>query len=189
MSTLRDEWRRMQATLIVISHHLQTPYTSTDEHPDAAEWTPWSRFVLPRAEAMRSAVTEALAERDALRAQVERVRALHRPWIFPSNAVGVRHCWTCRKKGGRLVKWPCPTGAALDGQAEGEAHAVPRCPVCRHAPHGNDTCFNMASDECDSGDFDRTVCPEPCGAMHSYCTGCGSRADECAHEAEGEAGR
>lgn len=35
---------------------------------------------------------------------------------------------------------------------------------------------------CDSGNFDRAICPEPCGMMHSYCTTCGERADKCAHE-------
>lgn len=33
---------------------------------------------------------------------------------------------------------------------------------------------------CDNGDFDRTICPEPCGSMHSYCTRCGARAGACA---------
>ena len=33
--------------------------------------------------------------------------------------------------------------------------------------------------ECDSGDFDRTICD--CGAMHSYCTSCGTRQDDCPH--------
>lgn len=35
---------------------------------------------------------------------------------------------------------------------------------------------------CDSGDFDRSVCPPPCGTMHSFCTTCGQRQDRCAHE-------
>lgn len=35
---------------------------------------------------------------------------------------------------------------------------------------------------CDSGHFDRTVCPEPCGYMHSFCSICGRRADACAHD-------
>ena len=40
----------------------------------------------------------------------------------------------------------------------------------------------MADHVCDAGDFDRTVCPEPCGMMHSYCTFCGKRQDSCAHD-------
>lgn len=39
---------------------------------------------------------------------------------------------------------------------------------------------------CDWGHFDRTVCPDPCGGMHSYCTVCGRRADPCAHDQGGE---
>jgi hypothetical protein len=35
---------------------------------------------------------------------------------------------------------------------------------------------------CDSGNFDRTICPDPCGAMHSFCDTCGQRQDPCAHE-------
>jgi hypothetical protein len=42
--------------------------------------------------------------------------------------------------------------------------------------------------ECDSGHFDRVVCPEPCGVMHSYCTVCGRRVDPCAHDGEVEHG-
>lgn len=38
----------------------------------------------------------------------------------------------------------------------------------------------MSDHECDSGHFDRTVCAEPCGAMHSFCSICGKRADRCA---------
>ena len=33
---------------------------------------------------------------------------------------------------------------------------------------------------CDTGYFDRTLCPEPCDMMHSYCTLCGKRQDRCA---------
>lgn len=35
---------------------------------------------------------------------------------------------------------------------------------------------------CDSGDFDRTECPPPCGCMHTFCTVCGDRQDPCAHD-------
>lgn len=37
---------------------------------------------------------------------------------------------------------------------------------------------------CDTGHFDRTICPGPCGTMHSYCATCGERQDACAHEAQ-----
>lgn len=36
--------------------------------------------------------------------------------------------------------------------------------------------------ECNSGYFDRTICPEPCGMMHYYCTVCGARDDTCVHD-------
>lgn len=36
---------------------------------------------------------------------------------------------------------------------------------------------------CDTGHFDRTICPEPCGSMHSFCATCGERQDPCAHDA------
>lgn len=35
---------------------------------------------------------------------------------------------------------------------------------------------------CDSGFFDRSICPDPCGLMHSFCTVCGNRADTCVHD-------
>lgn len=40
----------------------------------------------------------------------------------------------------------------------------------------------MSEHRCDTGHFDRTLCPEPCGYMHSYCTTCGERQDPCAHD-------
>lgn len=38
------------------------------------------------------------------------------------------------------------------------------------------------SEECAHVDswFSRTLCPEPCGMMHNYCTECGTCIDECA---------
>ena len=32
---------------------------------------------------------------------------------------------------------------------------------------------------CDTGHFSRTICPEPCGMMHYYCTECGEPQDRC----------
>ena len=40
----------------------------------------------------------------------------------------------------------------------------------------------MADHRCDTGNFDRTLCAPPCDTMHSYCTTCGERQDECAHD-------
>lgn len=39
---------------------------------------------------------------------------------------------------------------------------------------------------CDTGNFDRTLCPEPCGSMHSFCSTCGVRQDPCAHDQPAE---
>ena len=44
----------------------------------------------------------------------------------------------------------------------------------------------MSEHTCDTGHFDRTICPEPCGMMHSYCATCGKRADNCAHDPDPE---
>src|SRR5690625_3934721 len=53
--------------------------------------------------------------------------------------------------------------------------------VERHNPyHANTRAETTTAHECDSGDFDRTICG--CGAMHSYCTGCGTRQDDCKTE-------
>ena len=55
-----------------------------------------------------------LAERDALAAKVEAVRALHRPYSpFRGNAL---FCGEC--EGDEFVPYPCPTARALDGGAE-----------------------------------------------------------------------
>lgn len=40
----------------------------------------------------------------------------------------------------------------------------------------------MMAHVCDTGHFDRTICPEPCGRMHSFCTTCGERQDSCDHD-------
>jgi hypothetical protein len=38
----------------------------------------------------------------------------------------------------------------------------------------------MTAHVCDTGEQDRTLCPEPCGTGHVYCTVCGERQDQCA---------
>ena len=37
----------------------------------------------------------------------------------------------------------------------------------------------MAEHICDAGHFDRSICPEPCGMMHSYCSICDRMMDYC----------
>lgn len=41
-------------------------------------------------------------------------------------------------------------------------HACPRCPC----PHADQV-------------FDRSICPEPCGVMHTYCLDCGEALETC----------
>lgn len=66
---------------------------------------------------------DAIAERDAALAAIERVRAIHRPVeIEPSSTI----CGECSFKlpngkfFGKVEEWPCPTLAALDGAPEPE---------------------------------------------------------------------
>ena len=68
-------------------------------------------------------IAEARAERDAALAALERVRAIHRPVeIEPSSTI----CGECSfklpngKYFGKIVEFPCPTVAALDGTPEPE---------------------------------------------------------------------
>lgn len=42
--------------------------------------------------------------------------------------------------------------------------------------------FGRTRHVCDSGWFDRRICSEPCGAMHSYCDVCGKRQGPCAND-------
>lgn len=39
--------------------------------------------------------------------------------------------------------------------------------------------MRLPEHNCDTGWFDRVICPEPCGTMHSYCSVCGELQDEC----------
>lgn len=55
-------------------------------------------------------------------------------------------------------------------------------PITRVSPEAVDGEREVPDHTCDTGDFDRTICPEPCGYMHSYCATCGVRQDPCANE-------
>lgn len=49
----------------------------------------------------------------------------------------------------------------------------------------NDELF--VCEHCDAAQgtwFDRSVCPEPCGSMHTRCTACGMALDECTFDTE-----
>ena len=61
-----------------------------------------------------------VAEVRRLQAAVERVRALHGPHPYASDAlravnpdVPASVCWECVSESGGAVAWPCPTIAAL----------------------------------------------------------------------------
>ena len=74
----------------------------------ALEDAEWLRL---QAESLAMTVLPALlAERDALAAKVEAVRALHYAEQHPR---GFAYCVAC--DGDEFVPWPCPTIRALDG--------------------------------------------------------------------------
>ena len=57
-----------------------------------------------------------------------------------------------------------------------------QAPILRVSADAMDEVHEVEDHTCDTGDFDRTICPEPCGYMHSYCARCGVRQDPCAHD-------
>lgn len=63
---------------------------------------------------------EAEAERDELRAEVERVRDVHQPVDAMNTDTGriVKVCAGCGTDGGNWTYWPCRTIRALDGGAQ-----------------------------------------------------------------------
>ena len=73
--------------------------------------------------------------------------------------------------------------------AAGHLIASEKYPEDPHAGDSADLAWDVFEEifghhRCDTGHFDRTICPEPCGVMHSYCATCGRRQDRCAHEGE-----
>lgn len=51
-------------------------------------------------------------------------------------------------------------------------------PACYRCDLSRDEC-TYPPHECDTGDFDRIVCPPPCETMHSYCSVCGKEGETC----------
>jgi hypothetical protein len=92
----------------VVTHRRGQPCIATpNKSPDSemVEWT-WRT----RAEAAEAEVDELTAERDALRAQVQRVRDLHVPsQTVKSRISGLPVCCRCHDI------YPCETLRALDG--------------------------------------------------------------------------
>ena len=81
-----------------------------------------ARFI---AAANPAAVLALLAERDALAAKVERVRALHWPQPYAdadlravSPSLPKEVCAHCRSTGDGAVPWPCPTIRTLDEETQ-----------------------------------------------------------------------
>lgn len=75
---------------------------------------------------MTANIEQVIAERDAARAVIELVRAIHE-----RDMVLRDYCSECSDFGsdqfppGQMVEWPCPTVAALDGAPEPEALELP----------------------------------------------------------------
>jgi len=75
-----------------------------------------------------------------------------------------------------VPEWPCPDSVHHDEATE--------CPTWGPVPAGDTVSYECrcqqpegtACPQCGDTDtwFDRSVCPEPCGAMHTRCTGCGA---------------
>ena len=91
-----------------------TPETIAELRRDAESWLMiGGERVLP----LLNALDAARAERDALAATVERVRALHEPYYPFRN--GYACCGVC--EGDEFVPYPCQTIRALDAETGGES--------------------------------------------------------------------
>ena len=91
-----------------------TPETLAELRRDAESWLMiGGERVLP----LLNALDAARAERDALAATVERVRALHEPY-YPFRD-GYACCGVC--EGDEFVPYPCQTIRALDAETGGES--------------------------------------------------------------------
>lgn len=114
-------------------------------------------------------LVENAADRDRLAAEVARVRAVADRWKRYGTSDLYRYADILLSE----LDHSAATEAALDGGGE--------APGCDHPAPDLDTWF------------DRSVCPEPCGAMHTRCTACGTALGGCPLDAApanrtGEAG-
>lgn len=129
------------------------PHTSTNVEQGGEPSSPSAEEVARLAEAERL-LREATAWRTS--------DALHETRVFFGGPDMRLHMGCRLSGGGRLTCRPdCPASAA----AEEVTDPCPRC--AGHA--GNNT-------------FDRSVCPEPCGSMHTRCLACGAALDGCPFE-------
>lgn len=66
----------------------------------------------------RAQVLDLTAERDQLRGAEVRVRALHQQYRDVYAVGDENSCAHCNQLSGTVIRWPCPTIAALDGLVE-----------------------------------------------------------------------
>ena len=95
--------------------------TARHETPDVAELRrdaeSWLMIGGERVLPLLNALDAARAERDALAATVERVRALHEPY-YPFRD-GRAYCGVC--EGDEFAPYPCSTIRAINAETEGES--------------------------------------------------------------------
>src|SRR5690625_4282539 len=128
-----------------------------------------------------------VVDEEAMRAEIERLRTALTA-DRPSVTDNARAEWPLRCDGTPHPEGAIPPLSEHDYRWDGDDPYV----VCARCGERRDALTasrvldyhrraeTTTAHECDSGDFDRTICG--CGAMHSYCTGCGTRQDDCRAE-------
>ena len=109
---------------------------NTDMWTEDDEWSRWGvgrslvDVIQCAANEAAAALLDAAAERDALAAKVERVRALHQREVIAVHEFGPEvWCPTCE------LHYPCPTARALD--EENAQSRAPQHPNTYRQPEGN----------------------------------------------------
>lgn len=105
------------------------------------------------------------------------------PRIFCCDACPTPDCVKCdaapREFVDGLPLWHAAGHPHMDRTGVHPDPRIWRSGTANPGPVGPVESREQPSHECDSGDFDRTICPEPCGTMHSYCSTCGKCQDAC----------
>ena len=105
------DWTRVTPEMLAELRRLyEAAFTVGAPENEWEEWTSKAAEAFP-------ALLDAAAERDALAATVERVRALHEPY-YPFRD-GYACCGVC--EGDEFVPYPCQTIRALDAETGGES--------------------------------------------------------------------